>query len=191
MGSSLQDFLSHLNSIHLWHRRTYSIPKGNPYQLCAITPPSHTVTKSGENPTVKITAINQRRSHSNREQRDQTYTANGFTTNTINRASQAKTKPLDTTTDVSKTYLAYTKGTTDKISSILRKHQILTIFSTDRKVGQIRNNPKDSILPEVQRVYEIPCRKCNPSRIGQTNRKISVRREKHKLAVQAKETTSA
>ncbi|GJQ78204.1 hypothetical protein Trydic_g2533 [Trypoxylus dichotomus] len=76
----LQDFLSHLNNIHSkikftmeitisrrfskqetgWHPRTYSIPKGNSYQPlyeCAITPPPLTVTRSAENPRVKISTV--------------------------------------------------------------------------------------------------------------------------------------
>ncbi|GJQ80585.1 hypothetical protein Trydic_g19989 [Trypoxylus dichotomus] len=47
-----------------------------------------------------------------------------------------------------------------------------------RKIGEILNNPKDKMALEPRGVYEIPCRNCNLSYIGQTNRKIIVRKEK-------------
>ncbi|GJQ66891.1 hypothetical protein Trydic_g7913 [Trypoxylus dichotomus] len=116
---------------------------------------------------------------------------NGFTTYTINRAFHARTKSIDTTTYVTKAYLTYIKSTTDKIGRTLLKRQIQTIFSTNRKIGQILNNPKYKIPLEAQEVYEIPYRVCNLSYVGQTKRKISVRGEEHKLAVRTKQTTSA
>ncbi|GJQ69313.1 hypothetical protein Trydic_g6446 [Trypoxylus dichotomus] len=49
-----------------------TLGKDNSYQplpQCAITPPSRTVTRSGENPSVKILTVSGRQSHSSREQR--------------------------------------------------------------------------------------------------------------------------
>ncbi|GJQ71297.1 hypothetical protein Trydic_g11034 [Trypoxylus dichotomus] len=63
------------------------------------------------------------------------------------------------------------------------------MFPTDRKYGQIVNSPKDKIPLEAQGVYV--CRNCKVSYIIQTNRKISARREEHKLAVRAKQKTWA
>jgi hypothetical protein len=44
---------------------------------------------------------------------------------------------------------------------------------------------------ENQGVYEIPCGSCDKSYIGQTNRRISVRVDEHRLAVEKKEKSSA
>ncbi|GJQ76534.1 hypothetical protein Trydic_g2237 [Trypoxylus dichotomus] len=54
------------------------IPKSHSYQSvsqCAFVPPSCIVTMSDENPSVKMSPVSRRRSHSNRQQ-DQTYTVN-------------------------------------------------------------------------------------------------------------------
>ncbi|KAJ7309906.1 hypothetical protein JRQ81_007994 [Phrynocephalus forsythii] len=78
--------------------------------------------------------------------------------------------------------LPYIKGTTDKISKILHKHNIKTAFCTDRKIANILRNPKDKIELENQGVYEIPCKVCPATYIGQTNRRISARIAEHKNA---------
>ncbi|GJQ71837.1 hypothetical protein Trydic_g11516 [Trypoxylus dichotomus] len=131
-----------------------------------------TIAHSYENPTVKILAdVDHIRTESSKIKHIRQ--TNGFTTNTINRTFHAKRK---------------IKGIMDKIGRLLRKHQIQSIFSTDRKIGQILNIPKGRIPLEAQGVYEIPCRNCNLYFMGQTNRKIRVTREGHKLWVRAKQS---
>ncbi|GJQ82201.1 hypothetical protein Trydic_g23401 [Trypoxylus dichotomus] len=100
--------------------------------------------------------------------RTNAFTSNtiNFTTNTINRVFHEKAKSMDTTTCVTKEYLPVIKSRTDKIGRILRKHQIQTIFSADRKIGQILNNPKDKVPQEVQGVDEILYRNCDLSYIA-------------------------
>ncbi|GJQ69855.1 hypothetical protein Trydic_g22403 [Trypoxylus dichotomus] len=86
---------------------------------------------------------------------------------------------MGTSSYATKSYIPYIKGTTDKVDRILRKHYI--------QIEQILYNLKDKIPLDTQRVYEILCRNCNISYIGQTNGKICVRKE-HKLAARAKQT---
>lgn len=90
-----------------------------------------------------------------------------------------------------KAYLPYVKGTTDKISNILRKHKIDTIFKTDKKISNVLRNAKKPIPLEAQGVYEIPCLDCNKSYVGQTNRRISVRKQEHVHSVRNHQTTSS
>ncbi|GJQ68118.1 hypothetical protein Trydic_g16796 [Trypoxylus dichotomus] len=154
----LQNFLSHLNGIHSKIKFTMgienrnqlpfldvliikkqdgtlglSILKSNPYQPLpqyAITSPSRRVTRSGKNSSVNISTI-------------KTYTESQQFHHQHHK--HAKTNPMDTTTYVTKEYLLYIKGTTDKIDRILWKHQFQTIFSAERNIGQILNKLKHRI----------------------------------------------
>lgn len=69
---------------------------------------------------------------------------NGFSRYTIQK-SQQPTRPRtqeESEKPVAKAYLPYVRGTTDKISKLLRKHKIETIFKTDRKISTVLRNPK-------------------------------------------------
>ncbi|XP_058045388.1 P2Y purinoceptor 1 isoform X3 [Ahaetulla prasina] len=87
--------------------------------------------------------------------------------------------------------LPYIKGITDRISKILHKHNIKTAFCTNQKISTILRNLKDKTELENQGVYEIPCTACPTTYIGQTNRRISARIEKHKNSVKKEEPTSS
>lgn len=54
----------------------------------------------------------------------------------------------------------YIKDTTDRICRILQKHNIETVFTTNRKLGDALRNYKDRIPLEELGVYEIPCGNC-------------------------------
>ncbi|KAF2892433.1 hypothetical protein ILUMI_13739 [Ignelater luminosus] len=118
---------------------------------------------------------------------------NGFSERNINNAleppkpktEEEKEKP------VAKAYLPYVKGTTDKISRILRRRKIETPFNTDRKISTILPNFKTKINLENQGVYKIPCGNCDRSYVGQTNRRTNMRKEEHQNAVQRNEKTSS
>ncbi|KAJ7309523.1 hypothetical protein JRQ81_007569 [Phrynocephalus forsythii] len=58
-------------------------------------------------------------------------------------------------------------------------------------VANILRNPKDKIELENQGVYEIPCKVCPATYIGQTNRRISARIAEHKNAVKKEEKSSS
>lgn len=120
---------------------------------------------------------------------------NGFKNQTINDSLKPRqTKPQDEKEKekpASKAYLPYVKGTTDKISRILRRHKVETTFRTDRKISSILRNPKTKIALESQGVYEIPCLDCDQTYIGQTNRRVNVRKEEHQNSVRKNEKTSS
>ncbi|KAJ7314096.1 hypothetical protein JRQ81_006031, partial [Phrynocephalus forsythii] len=59
------------------------------------------------------------------------------------------------------------------------------------KIANILRNPKDKIELENQGVYEIPCKVCPATYIGQTNRRISARIAEHKNAVKKEEKSSS
>lgn len=118
--------------------------------------------------------------------------ANGYSQNTINKAIRNQhTRTKNEEDFVATAYLPYIRGTTDKISKILRKQKINTTFTTNRKIGDILGKPKDRVPLENQGVYEIPCKGCERTYIGQTNRRIAVRAAEHKNDVRNKTTTSS
>lgn len=66
---------------------------------------------------------------------------------------------------------------------MLKKYEVDTVYTTDRKISQFLKNPKDKIPLEEQGVYEILCGSCDRAYIGQSNRKIGARRKEHKNAI--------
>ncbi|KAK4873011.1 hypothetical protein RN001_015040 [Aquatica leii] len=119
---------------------------------------------------------------------------NGFSKNHIRRALRPR-RNNNTEEDENKpdatAFLPYIKGTTDKISKVLKKHNIQTIFNTVKKINQILPNPKTKIDLESQGVYKIPCKYCDGCYMGQTNRRVNIRREEHRNAVIKQESTSS
>ncbi|KAK5638722.1 hypothetical protein RI129_013017 [Pyrocoelia pectoralis] len=118
---------------------------------------------------------------------------NGFTRSSINKACRlpkAKHKE-EKEVPIGNAYLPYIKGTTDKIRKIRAKRNIRTVFTTDIKISQMLPNPKTKVNLEQQGVYEIPCKDCQGSYIGQTNRRINVRKEEHQNAVKKDQKTSS
>ena len=115
---------------------------------------------------------------------------NGYQRKTIEKALNHSQK-TERKTETNKIFLPYIKGTTDKIGRVLKRNKIDTIFTTNKKIKDILINPKDKIPLENQGVYEIPCKDCDRSYVGQSNRKISARRDEHMNDVKRKVTTSS
>ena len=78
--------------------------------------------------------------------------------------------------------LPYIEGTTDKLSRILRKHNIFTAFKPHRTFRNILVHPKDKINKEERCgvVYGIPCRNCEFIYVGETSRQLKTRIAEHK-----------
>ncbi|GJQ65641.1 hypothetical protein Trydic_g7731 [Trypoxylus dichotomus] len=114
---------------------------------------------------------------------------NNYSSRTINRALQNK-QAIRKPEPKRRAFLPYIKGTTDKISHVLRKHEIDTTFNTQRKIAEILPTPKETIPLENQGVYKIKCETCQLSYIGQTNRRITTRKEEHRNAVKQRTTSS-
>ena len=119
---------------------------------------------------------------------------NGYNEQFIKKATKQQKK---STTEKEKeefksvAYLPYVKGTTDRIGRILNKNNIRTIFKPSKKINNFLRNAKTHIPLENQGVYEIPCKACDQVYIGQTNRRIKVRRDEHINAVKKQEPASS
>lgn len=74
--------------------------------------------------------------------------------------------------------MPYVQGTTDKISKILRRHQIKTIFKPHRKLHSFMRPIKSQIPLHSSGVYKIPC-SCESVYVGQTGRLVSTRLKEH------------
>ncbi len=63
------------------------------------------------------------------------------------------------------------KGITDRISRILNKHNIRTIFKPSKKIGQILRNPKDQRSPlssaGVYKINLVPAGKYTLEKLGE------------------------
>jgi Reverse transcriptase (RNA-dependent DNA polymerase) len=119
---------------------------------------------------------------------------NGFPNRLIHKAlhRQPSHKPKEEKEEPrALAFLPYVEGTTDRISKLLANENIKTIFSTDRKIGDLLRSCKDHINLEGRGVYEIPCGGCHKTYIGQTGRNMSARSQEHVNAVDRGEKTSA
>ncbi|XP_045466657.1 uncharacterized protein LOC123675351 [Harmonia axyridis] len=90
-----------------------------------------------------------------------------------------------------KGFLPFIERVTDKISRILQKQDMKTVFTADNKISKFLRTPKDTIDNESQGVYEIPCSACSRTYIGQTKRQITNRVYEHQLAIRQGDPTSA
>jgi hypothetical protein len=88
-------------------------------------------------------------------------------------------------------FLPYVCGVTDRISRLLKEENIKTIFDTDRKLGTLIRNCKDNINLEGWGVYEVPCKECPHTYIGQSGRNCFQRLQEHRLAVKNDTKSSA
>ncbi|KAJ9601807.1 hypothetical protein L9F63_000035 [Diploptera punctata] len=87
-------------------------------------------------------------------------------------------------------FLPYVQGTMDKISRVLQKHQIKTIFHSENTISNLLRCDKDRRPLESKGIYEIPCTSCEQTYVGRTNRRISCRIQEHKAAINRQEPTS-
>ncbi len=78
--------------------------------------------------------------------------------------------------------LPYIKGTTEAIQRVLKKHGIGTSVRPHQTLRQLLVHPKDKIEPKYKSevVYQIPCKNCDKSYIGETGRKFDIRLKEHK-----------
>nr|XP_023028461.1 uncharacterized protein LOC111516540 [Leptinotarsa decemlineata] len=99
---------------------------------------------------------------------------------------QTQTPPHELTeeqTNQAKAFLPYIHGVTDKVSRILKKQNVKTVFTANNQISTMLRTPKNTIRNEAQVIYEIPCSNCPRTYNGQTNRRISNTTYEHELAV--------
>ena len=78
--------------------------------------------------------------------------------------------------------LPYIRGVTERIQRTMRKHNIQTPIKPHTKLRQLLVHPKDKIDQQnkCNVIYEIPCRSCNKTYIGETGRTFNTRKNEHK-----------
>jgi hypothetical protein len=108
---------------------------------------------------------------------------NGYKKHQVLKAFQNATKTPrnkeQTNNDMSKVYLPYIQGTTDKLARILKKKNIGATFKPLNTIRNSLRSVKDSIDPiEHKGVYMIPC-SCGKQYIGETGRSFRIRIQEH------------
>ncbi|KAK7915480.1 hypothetical protein WMY93_011241 [Mugilogobius chulae] len=94
-----------------------------------------------------------------------------------------KPKKKDATTDNKDTItLPYIRGLTERIQRAMKKHNIHTAVKPYRNIRQLLVHPKDRIEnhQKCNVIYEIPCKSCKKTYIGETGRAFTVRKHEHK-----------
>ncbi len=78
--------------------------------------------------------------------------------------------------------LPYIKGTTEAVQRVLKKYGVGSSVKPYRTLRQMLVRPKDKIesRDKSEVVYQIPCKNCNKSYVGETGRKFDIRMKEHK-----------
>ena len=74
------------------------------------------------------------------------------------------------------------KGVTEPIQRILKHHKIATSVRPHQNIRRILVHPKDKVedSKKTDCVYQIPCKSCNDTYIGETGKAFGTRLEEHK-----------
>ena len=81
-----------------------------------------------------------------------------------------------------KAFLPYVQNITDRVSKLLKKHNIYTIFTPGPKVRDLIRPVKDQLGLRREGVYEVPCG-CGQVYIGETGRSVATRLTEHIRAI--------
>ena len=78
--------------------------------------------------------------------------------------------------------LPYVKNVTDTIQRMLKKHNIASAVRPHTTMRKILVHPKDQIKKEHKCgvIYEVPCKNCNQTYVGETGRQLGVRLNEHR-----------
>ncbi len=78
--------------------------------------------------------------------------------------------------------LPYIKGTTEAVRRVLKKYGVGTCVKPYQTLRQILVHPKDKIehTKKTEVVYQIPCKNCSHSYVGETARKLETRVKEHR-----------
>ncbi len=85
--------------------------------------------------------------------------------------------------------IPYVAGLSESVGRVMRKHRIATAMKPHTTMKQLLVHPKDkSEIEEVgELVYEIPCKSCDASYVGETGRLFKNRLHEHKQEAEAVE----
>ena len=82
--------------------------------------------------------------------------------------------------------LPYVKGVTEPIQRILKHHEIATSVRPHQNIRRILVHSKDKVgdSKKTDCVYQIPCKGCNHTYIGEIGRTFGTKLEEHKKEVE-------
>ncbi|XP_072041288.1 uncharacterized protein [Amphiura filiformis] len=92
-----------------------------------------------------------------------------------------KPKKSDETPSKGMVVIPYVEGFSEQLQRIFQKHKISTAMRPTNTLKSILVHPKDKkdILETSDAVYEIPCKGCDKSYVGETGRQFGVRLKEH------------
>ncbi|XP_015118182.1 uncharacterized protein LOC107041886 [Diachasma alloeum] len=122
---------------------------------------------------------------------DKALNNNGYQSKQVHRIlhrlknkNSAESEPADKVEHQKTAVLPYLQGTTDRISKVLQKHAIRTIFKPPTKIGQMLPSTKDRRPPlSLPGVYKIPCF-CGKVYIGEAGKRMSTRIKEYQRCAQ-------
>lgn len=109
-----------------------------------------------------------------------------------NKQTKSKTKPKSKPQTGNKDIvtLPYIRGITEPLQRAMRKYNINTVVKPYTKLRQLLVHPKDKIEQDKKCnvIYEIPCKSCNKTYVGETGRSFNTRKKEYQKECE-KETT--
>ena len=89
--------------------------------------------------------------------------------------------------------LPYIQGVSEAIRRVLKDLDITTSFRPMTSLRKVLSHPKDPLPPSTRSgvIYQIPCRDCDKSYIGQTGRTLLQRIKEHQRAVKTMNTDNS
>ena len=102
------------------------------------------------------------------------------------QSQKGKTKEKNTEKSKGLVIFPYVKGVTEPIQWIFKHHEIVTSVRPHQNIRRILVHPKDKVedSKKTDCVYQIPCKSCNHTCIGETGRTFGTRLEEHKKEVE-------
>lgn len=122
---------------------------------------------------------------------EKVFRQHGYPKKVIQRALHRAPKPNDPEpmeeaeerTDTKKIFLPYVRGVSERTEKVCRQLNIKTVFKSNGTLRQTLMRVKNRRSEEARRgvVYEVPCRDCNQTYIGETGRLLQERLKEHKI----------
>ena len=112
-----------------------------------------------------------------------TLVLNNYPKDLIKKSSSSSHKK-NTVSFNKRVVLPYVKGCSERLSRILRKHDVGVCFRPINKLRSIFGRQKDPVEPDQARgvVFEVPCSDCDRTYIGQTGNSLRTRLQQHRAA---------
>ena len=119
----------------------------------------------------------------------------GYPKNLIQRRSTSQRSETEETMEkpAARVTLPYVQGVSEAIRRVLKDLDITTSFRPMTSLRKVLSHPKDPLPPSTRSgvIYQIPCRDCDKSYIGQTGRTLLQRIKEHQRAVKTMNTDNS